>query len=144
MSSSLRPHGLYSPWNSPVQNTEVGSRSLLQDIFPAQGLNPGLLHCRQILYQLNYKGSRSLCLMSFLFHCSFIMPSFVLNRSPIQVWCMRQSAQGWCTGMTQRDGMGREVGGRIRVGTHVHPWLIHVNGLQKPLQYCKVIGLRLK
>ena len=37
--------------------------------------------------------------------------------------CIRQGAQGWCTGMTQRDGMGREVGW----GTHVHPWLIHVN-----------------
>ena len=39
MSRSLRPHGLYSPWNSPGQNTGVGSRSLLQGIFPTQGLN---------------------------------------------------------------------------------------------------------
>ena len=45
----------------------------------------------------------------------------------IQVRCMRQGAQGWCTGMTLRDGMGREVGGGFRMGTHVHPWLIHVN-----------------
>ena len=36
MSDSLRPHGLYSPWNSPGQNTEAGSRSLLQGIFPTQ------------------------------------------------------------------------------------------------------------
>ena len=43
---SLRPHGLYSPWNSPSQNTGVGSLSLLQGIFPTQGLNPGFLHCR--------------------------------------------------------------------------------------------------
>ena len=57
MSDSLRPHGLYNPWNSPGQNTGVGSLSLLQGIFPAQGLNPGLWHCGQILYQLNYKGS---------------------------------------------------------------------------------------
>ena len=57
MSDSLRPHGLYSPWNSPGQNTGVGSLSLLQGIFPTQGLNAGLLHCRQILYQLNHKGS---------------------------------------------------------------------------------------
>ena len=48
---------LYSPWNSPGQNTRVGSLSLLQGIFPNQGLNPGLLHCRQILYQLSQKGS---------------------------------------------------------------------------------------
>ena len=55
-SDSFPPHGLYSPWNSPVQNTGVGSLSLLQGIFTTQGSNPGL-HCRQILYQLSHKGS---------------------------------------------------------------------------------------
>ena len=39
-----------SPWNSPCQNPGVGSLSLLQGIFPTQGLNPGLPHCRLILY----------------------------------------------------------------------------------------------
>ena len=48
----------YSPWNSPGQNTRVGSFSLLQGIFPTPGLNPGLRHCRQILYQLSHKGSQ--------------------------------------------------------------------------------------
>ena len=57
MSDSLWHHGLYSPWKSPGQNTGVGSLSLLQGIFPTQGLNPGLPHCRQILYQLSHKGS---------------------------------------------------------------------------------------
>ena len=57
MSYSLQPHGLYSPWNSLGQNTGVGSLSLLQQIFPTQGSNPGLPHCRQILYQLSHKGS---------------------------------------------------------------------------------------
>ena len=93
VSSSMGPHGLYSPWNSPSQNTGVGSLSLLQGIFPIQGSNPclldslpaepqgkpkntavgslsllqrifpaqesnwGLLHRRQILYQLSYGGS---------------------------------------------------------------------------------------
>ena len=42
MSDSLRPHGLYSLWNSPGQNPGVGSPSLLQGIFPTQGSNPGL------------------------------------------------------------------------------------------------------
>ena len=55
MSNSLWPHGLISPWNSPGQNTGVGCLSLLQGIFPTQGLNPGLLHCRRILYQLSHK-----------------------------------------------------------------------------------------
>ena len=49
VSDSLRPHGLYSAWNSPGQNTGVSSRSLLQEIFPTQGPNPGLPHCRWIL-----------------------------------------------------------------------------------------------
>ena len=51
------PTRLYSPWNSPGQNNGVGSLSLLQGIFPTQGSNPGLLHCRQILYQLSYQGN---------------------------------------------------------------------------------------
>ena len=57
LSDSLQPQGLYSPWNSPGQNTGMGSLSLLQGILPTQGLNPGLLHCRQILYQLSQQGS---------------------------------------------------------------------------------------
>ena len=56
VSNSLWPHGLYSLWNSPGQNTGVGSLSLLQQIFPTQGSNAGLLHCRWILYQLSHKG----------------------------------------------------------------------------------------
>ena len=56
MSNSLSPHELYSPWNSPGQNTEVGSLSLLHGTFPTEALNPGLPHCRQILYQLSHKG----------------------------------------------------------------------------------------
>ena len=39
--------------------------------------------------------------------------------------------------------MGREVGGESGWGTHVNPWLIHVNVWQKPLQYCEVISLQL-
>ena len=58
MSDSLWPHGLYSPWNSLGQNTVVDSLSLLQGIFPTQDSNPGLLHCRRILYQLSHKGSQ--------------------------------------------------------------------------------------
>ena len=56
VSDSLPPHGLYSPWNSPGQNTGVGSLLLLQRIFPTQESNWGLLHCRQILYQLELPG----------------------------------------------------------------------------------------
>ena len=55
MPHSLAPHGLYSPWNSPGQNTGVGSRSLLQGVFLTQRSNPGLPHCWQILYQLSHQ-----------------------------------------------------------------------------------------
>ena len=48
---------IYSPWNSPGQNTGVGSLSLLQGIFPTWGSYPCLPHCRWILYQLSHKGS---------------------------------------------------------------------------------------
>jgi len=44
-------------WNSPGKNAGVGSHSLLQGIFPTQGLNQGLLHYRQILYRLGHQGS---------------------------------------------------------------------------------------
>ena len=53
-SVSLQPHRLYSPWNSPGQ--------ILQGIFPTQGLNPDLPHCRQILYQLSHKEAQMVTL----------------------------------------------------------------------------------
>ena len=55
------------------------------------------------------------------------LSSHVRNKSPVYVRCRIQDAWGWCTGMTQRDGMGREVGGGLGLGTHVHPWRIHVD-----------------
>ena len=66
VSDSLRPHGLYParllcPWNSPGKNTGVGRQSFLQQIFPIQGSNPGLLHCRQTLHRLS-QGWIPLCL----------------------------------------------------------------------------------
>ena len=45
------------PWNPPGKNTGVGCYSLLQEIFLTQGLNPGLLQCRQTLYCLSQQGS---------------------------------------------------------------------------------------
>ena len=59
---TLQPQGLYHPWNSLGQNTGVGGFSLLQRNLP----NPGLPHCRQILYQLIHKGSPEYSITSFL------------------------------------------------------------------------------
>ena len=44
-----------------------------------------------------------------------------MNKSPVQIRWMKQGSQGWCTGMTQRDGMGREVGGGFRMGNTCKP-----------------------
>ena len=57
MNDFVSPWTIYSLWNSLGQNTGVGSLPLLQGIFPTQGSDPGLPHCRQILYQLSHKGS---------------------------------------------------------------------------------------
>ena len=53
----LLPTRLLYPWDSLGKKTGVGCHALLQGIFPTQGLNPGLLHCRQILYCLSHQGS---------------------------------------------------------------------------------------
>ena len=62
VSNSLQHHGLQyarllCPWNCPAKNIEVSCHSLLQCIFPTQGLNSGLLHCWQLLYCLSHKAS---------------------------------------------------------------------------------------
>ena len=51
------PPGSSVHGDSPGKNTGVGCQALLQGVFPTQGSNPGLLHCRQILYHLNHQGS---------------------------------------------------------------------------------------
>ena len=56
ITSLLSPPGS-CPWDSPDKNTGVDCHSLPQRIFPTQGLNPGLLHCRRILYHLSQQGS---------------------------------------------------------------------------------------
>ena len=53
---------------------------------------------------------------------------------------MRQGTQGWCTGMTQRDGIGREVGEGFRMGNTCTPMVDPCQCMAKPLQYCKVIA----
>ena len=68
--NSLRPHGLQPtrllcPWDAPGKNAGVGCHSLLQGIFLAQGWNPGLLHCGQILYLLSHQGSPAAMLLEY-------------------------------------------------------------------------------
>ena len=73
---------IYSPWNFPGQNTGVGSLSLLQGIFPTQGSNPGLLHRRQIFYQLSHKGSA---------YAEYIMPNARLDEAQARIKIARRN-----------------------------------------------------
>ena len=72
VSDFLRPHGLevLCPWIFPSNNTVVGCHFLLQGIFPVQGSNPDLLHCRWILYHLSHQGSPA----GITPHCNFPAP----------------------------------------------------------------------
>ena len=67
----------------------------------------------------------------------------VRNRSPVQVGCMRRVLRNGALGRPRGMGWGRRQEGGSGWGTHVNPWLIHVNVWQKSLQYCKVISLQL-
>ena len=93
MSDSLLLRGLYSPWNSSGQNTGVGSLSLLQGIFPNQGSNPGLPHCKQILYQLCHikKYWYLPCIVQYVpepsLHptlCTSLSPTLILSLQPLE------------------------------------------------------------
>ena len=82
---TLRPHGLFRPWNSLGQNTGVGSLSIPQGIFPIQGSNPGLLHCRWILYHLSHQGSPEWLLSSYpLLHQA--KPLAFANGITLKLW----------------------------------------------------------
>ena len=64
-------------------------------------------------------------------------------RSPVHVGCMRQVLGPGALGRARGIGSRGRWEGGSGWGTHVNPWLIHVNVWQKPLQYCKVVSLQL-
>ena len=98
MSDGLQPHGLYSPWNSPGQNPGVDSLFLLQGIFPTQRSKPGLLHCRQILYQMSHKWSpRILQWVAYPFSSE---SSWLRNRSAVS-----RIAGGFYTNWATREAL---------------------------------------
>ena len=83
MSDSVIPWTVacQAPLNVPGKNTGVGSHSLLQGIFPTQGLNPGLPHCRQILYHLSHQGSPyvHMCVCIHIYMYIYIMSSLSVH-----------------------------------------------------------------
>ena len=117
VSSSLWPHGLYSPWNSPGQNTGVGRLSLFQGIFPTQGLNWGLphcgwilyQHCGWILYQLSHQGSpRILEWLAYPFFSGSSQPRNWIRVSCIAgryftSWAVREAPKGIGKSASERD-----------------------------------------
>ena len=94
VSDSFEPHGLQPTrllclWNSPGKNTGVGCHSLLQGIFLNQGLNPGLLHCRQILYHLSHLCDQFILLLFFMCHLPCWMLRFLLAASVPAFWLVQ-------------------------------------------------------
>ena len=121
MTDSLRPRGLYGPWNSPGQKTREGSLSLLQGIFPIQGSNPGLLHCRRILRQLSDQGCpRTLDSVAFSSRSSW-------PRNRTRVSCI---AGGFFTNGTIREALWK--GEKIVRGSHGAPPPGHLWGWTAP------------
>ena len=104
-----------TPWNSPGQNTGVGSLSLLQGIFPTQGLSPGL-HCRWTLYQLNHtfsysfkvlhelKGIYNVTNIIFQFLCFYLSVNIVLKSSICSSLPQNHDLQGWIS--SKRNARG--------------------------------------
>ena len=124
MSDSFRPHGLYSPWNSPGQNTGVGSCSLLSGIFPTQGLNSGLLHCRQIHYQLSHQESPLPCVKQ-------IAGRKLLHKTRSSAW---HSVMTW--GGRERWGQRRDAQEEGDICIIMTDCIVV---RQKPTQHCKAI-----
>ena len=113
------PHGLYSPWNSPGQNIGVGSLSLLQGIFPTQGSNPGLLHCRWILYQLRHKGNPLIALFASI---QFVLVFSIIHTQWVQLEkavAPHSSTLAWKIPWTEEPGRLQSMGSlRVR-----HDWM---------------------
>ena len=110
MSDSLRPHGLkptrlFCLWDSPGKNTGVGCHVLLQRILPTQELNPGFLHCQQILYCLSHQGSptrnRTIILKS-LKYCE--KPKWDTETGRGQMLWQTCLAQGHCKASADKKG----------------------------------------
>ena len=122
--------------NSPGQNTRVGSLSLLQGIFPMQGSNPGLLHCRQILYQLSHQGSP---LFSNAYFKSRYLGHFLWAGQPSLLPLLDCRPEGRDRALTppgpptapicyQVMPTGEAGLGELRLGSNPLPWMVRALG----------------
>ena len=101
---TLQPHGLQPirllcPWDSPGKSTAAGCHALLQGIFPTQGLNPGLLHCRRILCQLRQQGSHKggiICICEVIIpSCASSSPAFLMMYSAYKLNKQGDNIEPW-------------------------------------------------
>ena len=93
VTSWTRAYRLLCPWSSPGQNTGMVCHFLLHRIFPTQGLNPGLLPCRQILHCMSHQGSRCSCpvfpapsIVETVFSPLYILASLIADYLTVSVW----------------------------------------------------------
>ena len=110
MSDPVRPHRrqptrLPRPWDSPGKNTGVGRHFLLQGSFPTQGSNTDLLHFRQTLYRLSYKGSVCIYIYTYIFRWAkcisniylvFVHSSWLLVLKNLGISCDKSDKGVFC------------------------------------------------
>ena len=88
---------LLCPWDFPSKSTEVGCHFLLQRIFLTQGSNPGLPHCRQMLYRLSHQRLFIILLAILIPACASSGPEFLMMYSTYKLNKQGDNIQPWCT-----------------------------------------------
>ena len=127
----LWPHGLVRllcAWNSPGKITRVGCHFLLQSVFLTQGLNPGLLHCRWIIYHLNYQGYNYCCQMA----SWLARQTSILGRWKPKEWVCAAGQENLMPRMLSRDFAGRISSFLLLLVS----CLTHRQSFQNSLQVC--------
>ncbi|CAI9163170.1 unnamed protein product [Rangifer tarandus platyrhynchus] len=89
--SDCSPPGSSVHGDSPGKNTGVGSLTLLQEIFPTQGLNPGLLHCRLILYPLSHQGSPFIYISIYMIYTFSIYFIYIIHIFYINIYMSNET-----------------------------------------------------
>ena len=106
---------------------------------PKDNISPNCFILYHLLIRYNSTVSPGIVFVLLLPRSYSISSTYhIRNELPVQVWCRIQDAWVWCTGMTHRDGMGREVGGEFRMGNTCTPVVDSCWCMAKPIQYCKV------
>ena len=106
-SPALQADSLQADPQGMPKNIGVGSLSLLQQIFPTQELNQGLLYCRQVLYQLSYQGS--LFLQMFITHDRDLIMAHMVKKPPANAGDVRDTGSIPGSGRSPGAGHGNPL-----------------------------------